>query len=429
MSTPSNRRHTTDGQGVTPRSVLFSGVQGTVDSPGVFHNIIDETSADLYTEEDEKLLDDEEDQEFDNGISFADSNENRTAKGPDVGSWKEVTYEEAPVRATIGEPTEIVWSDAKAEIGFIREAVFQKKFKTNHPSFVEVSNLLFGPSSKLRLVFMYKLGWSGHDFEKFMKTFFVQSAHRLSASALFSPQGYIVKGETKELLFDIKTYTRMWKSIGEACLISDQRASSHVAGETFWAAVEHALNEELRSTILPSFLASDLVPTFRVIFDDDKMHFALGKDQSAASLQMCQHIRDNRRGPVCHQGVLSASGILVGCSFERPKDTTKSCTRKIIHSQMTPMQGGGGTGAGTLRKLSVGGDRDYQNRELLYETFVPSGAKLLGTKKRSKDFPLVYGPKLDPAKEKREVIPMNGPKTIIVKKVRRKMKSRSIFLL
>eukprot|EP00978_Attheya_sp_CCMP212_P000985 scaffold2059_cov33-Attheya_sp.AAC.1 len=173
------------------------------------------------------------------------------------------------------------------------------------------------------------------------------------------------------------------------------------------AAVEQALNEELRNTILPSFLASELVPTFRAIFDDDKMHFALGKDQSSASLQMGQHIRDNQRGPVCHQGVLSASGILVGCC---KKDTTKSCTREIIHSQMTPMQGGGGTGARTLRKLSVGDDRDYQNRKLLYETFVPSRAKLLGTKKRSKDFPLVYGPKLDPTKEKWEVIPMNVPK-------------------
>jgi hypothetical protein len=93
--------------------------------------------------------------------------------------------------------------------------------------------------------------------------------------------------------------------------------------------------------------------------------------------------------------------------------------------------GGGGTGAGTLRKLSVGGDRDYQSKELLYETFVPSGAQLMGTKKRSKDFPLVYGPKLDPTKEKREVVPMNGPKTFIVKKVGRKMQSSScsIFVI
>eukprot|EP00978_Attheya_sp_CCMP212_P016055 scaffold41794_cov52-Attheya_sp.AAC.1 len=285
--TPSNRRHTTDGQGVTPRSVLFSGVQETADKPELFHHVVDETSADLYTEEDEKLLDnEEEDKEFDPGISFADFNENKSARGPDVGSWKEVTLEEAPVRATIGEPTEIVWSDAKAEIGFIREAVFQTKFKTNHPSFFEVSNLLFGPSSELRLVFKYKLGWSDQDYEKCMKTFFVQSAHRLSATELFSMNGYIVKGETKELLLDQTTYVRMWKAIGEACLIPDQRASSHVSGETFWAVVEQALNEELQSTILPSFLASEVVPSFRAIFVDDKMHFALGKDQSSASLQM-----------------------------------------------------------------------------------------------------------------------------------------------
>jgi hypothetical protein len=70
MSTPS------DGQGITPRSVLFSGVQGTsketANTQGKFHNVIDETrSADLYTEdEDEELLDDEGDMTFDPGISL-----------------------------------------------------------------------------------------------------------------------------------------------------------------------------------------------------------------------------------------------------------------------------------------------------------------------------------------------------------------------
>jgi hypothetical protein len=127
-------------------------------------------------------------------------------------------------------------------------------------------NLIFGPSSKLRLAFKYKLGWSDEQFQKFLKTFFVQSAHRLSALALDSPNGYIVKGEAKKILLDQTTYIQMWKSIGEACVPSDQRASTHVSDETFWAAVESAFYDELRNTILPSILASDRVSTFRVLF-------------------------------------------------------------------------------------------------------------------------------------------------------------------
>jgi hypothetical protein len=91
------------------------------------------------------------------------------------------------------------------------------------------------------------------------------------------------------------------------------------------------------------------------------------------------------------------------------------------------MQGGATTGNGTLQKLIVGGDRAYQNRELLYETFIPAGAKVLGTKQRTKDFPLVFGARLDPAKEKREIVALNGAKTVIVKKVRTKYYSIHIL--
>jgi hypothetical protein len=424
MATPAsclrNRRHTTDGQGILPRAVLFSGIDTPVVT-AVDEFIVDETDEDLYIEgEDEEDTAKLEDDMLGFGMSLGDLQECRLACSPSLASWKDVTLDEAPVRATIGEPTEIVWRDAKAEIEFIRETVFKTKFKTRRPSFSEVSSLLFGKSSKLRLVFMYKLGWTSELFDKFIRTFIVQSAHRLSTTQLYNKHGYIVKGETKKTLLEPGEYIKMWNSIGEACLIPNQRASGHVTGETFWAAVESALNEELRNTILPSFLASDLVSSFRVIFDDDKMHFALGKNQSSASLQMVQHVRENRRGPVCHQAVLSASGLLVGCTFERNKDTSTSCTNRIVHSQMIPMQGGATTGPGTLQKLIVGGDRAYQNRELLYESFIPSGAKVLGTKMRTKDFPLVYGARLDQAKEKREVVSLNGPKTVIVKKVRTK---------
>eukprot|EP00978_Attheya_sp_CCMP212_P013521 scaffold33970_cov58-Attheya_sp.AAC.1 len=162
-------------------------------------------------------------------------------------------------------------------------------------------------------------------------------------------------------------YTHLWTQIETASLPSNSDAHSHVAGQTFWAALEEALNTDIRTKILPSFLADEGTESYRIIFDDDKMHFNLGRGKAPACLKMSRHIRDNRIGPVCHEAVLSASGILVGCAFEKVGDKTKSCTTRIIREQM--------------------------NKEMLFETFLPSGAEVLGTKQRTKDFPFVYGTK------------------------------------
>jgi hypothetical protein len=55
---------------------------------------------------------------------------------------------------------------------------------------------------------------------------------------------------------------------------------------------------------------------------------------------------------------------------------------------------------------------------LLFDTFIPSGANVLGTKARPKDNPFVFGmPELDSTKDKRYDVSMNGAKTIMIQKV------------
>ena len=85
---------------------------------------------------------------------------------------------------------------------------------------------------------------------------------------------------------------------------------------------------------------------------------------------------------------------------------------------MVPMQGGESSSLRNLNRLSLGGDRAYQNKDMLFETILPSGAEVLGTKQRTKDHPFTFGQKIDPLKDKREDVPMNGAKTLLLKKVR-----------
>jgi hypothetical protein len=222
---------------------------------------------------------------------------------------------------------------------------------------------------------------------------------------------------TTTTLMKKEEYIKIWKEIGVCSLPTDQVSFSHVSGPTFWSALEASLNADLQSHVLPSFLADEEVEHFRTIFDDDKMHFNMRRGKPTAALQQGQHIRDNRKGPVCHHCVLSASGVLVGCSFERSGDKTSTCTQRIIKSQIVPMQGGDASQVQNLTRLSVGGDRAYQNKELLFDTFLESGANVLGTKARSRDNPFCFGMKLDPTRDKREDVPMNGAKTLMIKKV------------
>jgi hypothetical protein len=394
-------------------NTLFAG--GDIDDGGE-DDAADSPDAtgELFLEDDENEEIEKNDAYTDIGLSLDDAAANEQAHAPRIESWIDIPVRQNNVRATIGEPTDVVWSEAVTEMNFVREHVFQKKFQTNKPSIGQLSDLLFGPTSKIFGVFEDHLNWTKEQFQSFLRTFLVLCAYKLSVTSVYSSLSYI---DTRSIL-EKAVYVTHWKDVGLCSLSKNHLARSHIAGQTFWAAVENALNTDLRTKILPSLLSNEGTERFRTIFDDDKMHFNLGRGRTSASLKMSRHIRDNRIGPVCHEAVLSASGILVGCSFEKSGDTTKSCTTRILKEQMVPMQGGDSSSLRHLNRLSLGGDRAYQNKDMLFETILPSGAQVLGTKQRTKDHPFTYGQKMDPTKDKREDVPMNGAKTLLIKKVR-----------
>eukprot|EP00978_Attheya_sp_CCMP212_P031601 scaffold120168_cov94-Attheya_sp.AAC.1 len=200
-------------------------------------------------------------------MSFDDALANEAAQPPRIQAWKDVPVLQTNVRATIGEPTEVVWSEAISEMKFVRE-VFQKNFGTLRPSIGQLSDLFFGPESKIFGVFKDNLQWSIEDFKSFIKTFLVLSTYKLSpVTNMYCAQSYI---ETITLRAR-EEYVTCWREISRCSLQSNHLARSHIAGQTFWAAIGNALNTDLRTKILPSFLADANIESFRTIFDDDKM--------------------------------------------------------------------------------------------------------------------------------------------------------------
>eukprot|EP00978_Attheya_sp_CCMP212_P025257 scaffold80904_cov56-Attheya_sp.AAC.1 len=197
-------------------------------------------------------------------LSYDDAIASGKSNSPRVDSWKDVVIKHGNVRATIGEPTEICWGDAIREMTFIRTNVFQPNFETNRPSIGQLSDLLFG-----------------------------KETYKLSVTSAYCSLSYIMT----ESLLAKAIYTHLWTQIDTASLPSNSDAHLHVAGQTFWAALEEALNTDIRTKILPSFLADKGMENYCIIFDDDKMHFNLGRGEAPACLKMSRHIRDNRIGP------------------------------------------------------------------------------------------------------------------------------------
>jgi hypothetical protein len=140
-------------------NTLFAG--GDIDDGGE-DDAADSPDAtgELFLEDDENEEIEKNDAYTDIGLSLDDAAANEQAHAPRIESWIDIPVRQNNVRATIGEPTDVVWSEAVTEMNFVREHVFQKNFQTNKPSIGQLSDLLFGPTSKIFGVFEDHLNWT-----------------------------------------------------------------------------------------------------------------------------------------------------------------------------------------------------------------------------------------------------------------------------
>lgn len=345
------------------------------------------------------------------GVSLQESYLEATNNGPSVEDWQDVDFKDR-VGVHLGEAVQTVWEQAQGEVKLMLDG-FEKHLGTKKPSMKQLVDHILGEQSNIYRVFYDCLHWSYPDFAKFLKTFMIQCAYRVSAKELFQEDGLI---QTDNLM-PYEQYVAMWREVGVSCLPEDEKASPDAATETFWMKLETAINDMLRAFIVETMTPKEeekRLDVLRIVFDDDKMHF--DARVSNAFLRILQHVRDNRKGPVCHHAVLTATNLLAGFQFERVGDTTTDCVQRLTKRQFVAAQGGGDSKVRKLGFLEALADRGYTTKKLFIDFFVPSGAKLAGTKKRSLDNPFSYGKELKET-DPRTNIPKSGAKSMWVKSV------------
>ena len=73
--------------------------------------------------------------------------------------------------------------------------------------------------------------------------------------------------------------------------------------------------------------------------DDFKVYFNT-KVPELMGLKISQHTRKNRRGPVLHEMVRSATGLIIALYFEIKYDSPVMSTFNMIKNTLLKMQGG-----------------------------------------------------------------------------------------
>ena len=147
------------------------------------------------------------------------------------------------------------------------------------------------------------------------------------------------------------------------------------------------------------------------VIDDFKMYF-LTKVAEKMGLKISQHTRKNKQGPVMHQIVRSASGLIGGIHFEMTKDTATTSMLSLIKDQLITMLGGNLDTIDGLEGSEFFTDRGYKES---VNAIIKAGADINGTDAKTFSCPFVYGQKLRP-NDSREEIDVNGGKTLMIKK-------------
>jgi hypothetical protein len=174
--------------------------------------------------------------------------------------------------------------------------------------------------------------------------------------------------------------------------------------------VQEALNETCRLLFIEGFNSS-----MHVIVDDDKMHYNIDAKADTQSIKITQHVRDNRKGFVAHTACYTACGLPIGIEWERANDdSTAAATERVIRNQLSPASGQ--SGPPTLTNTVFAMDRGYCLPSLLFDFFIPSGADILGTVKRTPMFPFTYDQKLG-QNDTRQLVNKSGFKALFLKKL------------
>ena len=188
--------------------------------------------------------------------------------------------------------------------------------------------------------------------------------------------------------------------------IPPTRISSSRRELPLWEGLELIVNDVLRSV---SITGRD--GRISVALDDDKIWMNLSDSigSDLFNIKYTTHVKPNRKGIIAHTAVSTAVNIPLGIVFERTRDSTLDCFKRILDFLFCQ------NGETNLRNVSVHSDRGYMIPNLVFEYLISSGAEVVGTVKRmAQCWPFTYDQTLKEG-DRRTLIDPKGAATLFLK--------------
>jgi hypothetical protein len=304
-------------------------------------------------------------------------------QGPQTSDWK-FYHEEYGFSVTVDKARREMWKQGKAEIklalrnvenlvpptielgpGALQDALFKK---------------IMGPDSKMGKHFIVELGLSRSEYCTFMATFYTSCQFNTSLKIIQSSPRF-----NSKFLMSLDRYNAIWRKI------SNDRDVKRSTQTDFWMDIERIYNADMKFLFMPAPGADTNEFQFAIALDDDKVHYAFGRNIDTHGLKKQRHVKANRTGFTLHTCVHAASSLVIRIDWNRERDTCQSCYKRAVLGLFANRDGDGGLP--NLSNVTFNSDRGYWLVDLLFYFLLPAGADVLGTVKRCLWFPYTYDAK------------------------------------
>ena len=299
---------------------------------------------------------------------------------------------------------DIQWKLAKDEINHVRRQV-QHLLSIDEYKNVNMEEIIMftlGPDSNAGLYLQAELELDKKTYLQFMGTLCIQAAYHISSTQLFQDTSLL----KEHLSISEERYNEIWKLMANKKKIPPTRISSSQRELPLWEGLELIVNDILRSV---SITGRD--GRISVALDDDKIWMNLSDSigSDLFNIKYATHVKPNRKGIIAHTAVSTAVNIPLGIVFERTRDTTLDCFKRILDFLFCQ------NGETNLRNVSVHSDRGYMIPNLVFEYLISSGAEVVGTVKRmAQCWPFTYEQTLKEG-DRRTLIDPKGAATLFLK--------------
>ena len=351
------------------------------------------------------VLDDNFTEEMDDCLLSPD--ERNEYLSPPLQKWIDIFCSSQPTSIKLDESKDIQWKIAKEEFCHVRKTVLSLLKVTSTNGIEEkLVRYFLGSDSTVGKILQDKLEISKEEYLQFLYIICVQSGHALSGSQLFDKHSLL----KEHLPMTREEYNEIWKRMSEKKKLPKTSMTTGRRQRCIWQILEEAVNSILRDL---SVTGKD--GRISLALDDDKINaqFSKSASEDLFGLKYATHTRANRKGLIAHTAVSSGLGIPLGIVFERSKDSTTDCFKRLLDFLF---ESDGGT---DLRNVSVHSDRGYLVPSIVFEYILNFGGDVVGTLKRSAGcWPFNFGHKKPAASDKRTMIDESGAPTLFLKMVK-----------